>query len=61
MKKRKKTVKKRKPATQGEKDVQEESTKYKELVPLEHHHGETGKHNEQTPREHPHGNSTPIA
>jgi hypothetical protein len=46
--------------TQGEKDVQKQSTEYNEQVPLAHPHGEDGEQKELIPAEHPHGTKTAV-
>jgi hypothetical protein len=46
--------------TQGEKNVQRQSTEYNEQVPLAHPHGEDGAHKELIPVEHPHGLKTTV-
>ena len=59
--KRKRMEKKTHPSpTQGEKDVQKESTEHHEQTPLKHPHGESGENNEHTPREHPHDVDTSV-
>ncbi|MEO8086791.1 MAG: hypothetical protein ABI763_08230 [Bacteroidota bacterium] len=58
---RKRIEKKPNPSpTQGEKDVQKESTEREEQIPLKHPQGESGENNEQTSREHPHGIDTSV-
>lgn len=47
--------------TQGEKDVQKQSTEYNEQVPRKHLHGETEENDDRAARKHPHGFKTPVA
>jgi hypothetical protein len=45
----------------GEKDVQKQSTEFKEQVPFKHPHGAPSEDDKQTPLEHPHQTTTPVA
>lgn len=61
MRKGKSNIKNTPSPLQGEKDVQKNSTEFKEQTPFKHSHGETGENDRQIPREHPHEFTTPVA
>ncbi len=46
--------------TQGERDIQTESTEYNELIPRKHPHGEKDADNREPTIEHPHGFKTIV-
>ncbi|MEO6305240.1 MAG: hypothetical protein ABIP51_18920 [Bacteroidia bacterium] len=48
------------PSEDQEKDVQEQSTEYKEQIPVKHPHGKKKSPDEQTPDEHPHTFTTAV-
>lgn len=61
MKKKRKKIKIIEAPKQSEKDIKNQPEVEKEIISIEHPHGENEENDEQIAREHPHETNTPVA